>query len=91
MFGSAIWTNRRLHYYWEQEMNPPSTDFVADVLVTCDGEVNFTDQSTNIPYAWAWDFGDGTASVQVNPSHTYSTDGFYTIQFITTNAFGSTL
>ena len=73
----------------EQEMNPPSTDFVADVLVTCDGEVNFTDQSTNIPYAWAWDFGDGTTSVQVNPSYTYTTDGFYTVQLITTNAFGS--
>jgi PKD repeat protein len=73
----------------EQEMIPPVTNFSATPTITCDGIVSFTDMSENIPYAWAWDFGDGTTSVQVNPTHTYTMDGTYTVQLITTNAYGN--
>ncbi len=73
----------------EQDSTPPVVDFEADVLHTCDGVVNFTDLSTNIPYAWAWDFGDGNTSVQQNPTHTYITDGIFDVELIATNQFGS--
>ncbi len=73
----------------EQEPFPPNTNFTSDVVYTCDGTVEFEDLSTNIPYAWAWNFGDGSTSVAKNPTHTYTTDGTYDVQLITTNQYGS--
>lgn len=73
----------------EQLALPPTTDFTSDVVYTCDGTVNFEDLSTNIPYAWSWNFGDGGTSVAKNPTHTYTTDGVYTVQLISTNQYGS--
>ena len=40
--------------------------------------VTFTDASTGIIDAWAWDFGDGNTSTERNPSHTYTQPGQYT-------------
>jgi hypothetical protein len=52
-------------------------------------EVQFTDLSTNSPNVWAWDFGDGTTSMNQNPSHTYDSSGFYTVTLIAHNDNGS--
>mgnify|MGYP003948454547 CR=1 FL=1 len=73
----------------EQDVSPPAVDFTSNVVLTCDGVVNFSDLSTNIPFAWAWDFGDGNTSVQQNPTHTYTTDGIYNVELIATNSFGN--
>ena len=73
----------------EQLMLKPEANFSSSTINTCDGFVSFTDLSTNIPYAWAWNFGDGGTSVAKNPSHTYAADGTYTVQLIATNAYGS--
>ena len=51
--------------------------------------VQFTDQSTNTPTSWAWDFGDGSTSSEQNPSHTYTSAGDFTVQLIAANAGGS--
>ncbi|HUK38389.1 MAG TPA: DUF2341 domain-containing protein [Methanomicrobiales archaeon] len=51
--------------------------------------VTFTDQSTNTPTAWAWDFGDGATSQQQNPVHVYTTPGVYTVALGVSNAGGS--
>lgn len=51
--------------------------------------VQFTDQSTNTPTSWAWDFGDSTSSTTQNPSKTYTTAGTYTVTLTATNATGS--
>ena len=51
--------------------------------------VNFTDQSTNNPTSWQWDFGDGNTSTQQNPSHTYNNNGTYTVSLTATNDYGS--
>lgn len=67
---------------------PPDTRFTADYLTTCSGNVRFSDQSTNLPTSWLWDFGDGNTSIQKNPLHTYLTDGSYTVKLISTNQFG---
>lgn len=73
----------------EQLALPPTTNFTSNLTYTCDGTVEFEDLSTNIPYAWSWNFGDGGTSVAKNPTHNYTADGLYTVQLITTNQYGS--
>lgn len=48
---------------------------------------NFTDLTTNAPILWTWDFGDGTGSALQNPSHTYTSPGFYNVTLVTENIF----
>ena len=53
--------------------------------------VQFADESTENPAAWAWDFdNDGlTDSTSQNPSHVYSVPGSYTVKLTASNAIGS--
>lgn len=51
--------------------------------------VNFTNTSTGAT-SYSWDFGDGGSSTDANPSHTYATDGTYTVILSATNACGTT-
>ncbi|HOI13823.1 MAG TPA: PKD domain-containing protein, partial [Methanoculleus sp.] len=51
--------------------------------------VQFTDLSTGSPTSWSWDFGDGTSSIEQNPSHIYTSAGNYTVNLTTSNADGS--
>lgn len=52
--------------------------------------VYFTDNSTNSPTSWSWNFGDGTpASTVKNPKHIYSTGGNYTVTLTARNEAGS--
>lgn len=39
---------------------------------------------------YLWNFGDGDTSTMVNPSHTYSGDGTYTVSLTGTNSCGTT-
>lgn len=51
--------------------------------------VYFTDQSTNGPTSWQWDFGDGNSSDLQNPSHTYQNPGSFTVELTVSNSSGS--
>lgn len=53
--------------------------------------VQFTDQSTNEPTSWEWDFNnDGTVdSTEQNPTYTFNTAGTYTVKLTATNSAGS--
>lgn len=50
--------------------------------------VLFTDVSSGEPVSWVWDFGDGGASTERHPSHTYSKAGTYTVKLTVGNEFG---
>jgi PKD repeat protein len=39
--------------------------------------VNFTNESTGVVTSWLWNFGDGTTSAGVNPTHTYDSPRTY--------------
>jgi len=45
-------------------------------------QVTFTSTSVNAHH-FSWTFGDGANSIEENPVHTYSTQGNYTVTFIT--------
>jgi gliding motility-associated-like protein len=61
----------------------PSANFSAAPLTSCAGQpINFTDLSTGAPDAWRWEFGDNKTSTAQNPSHSYDTSGFITVQLI---------
>lgn len=51
--------------------------------------VQFTDTSSGSVLSWLWTFGDGDTSTSQNPSHTYSTDGTYTVTLHITTAGGT--
>jgi hypothetical protein len=51
--------------------------------------VAFTDQSSNYPTSWLWDFGDGWTSTEQNPSHLYEVPGTYTVTLSVSSPGGS--
>lgn len=52
--------------------------------------VQFTDNSTNNPVSWNWNFGDGTANdTRKDPSHLYQDTGTYNVTLTAANPFGS--
>ena len=51
--------------------------------------VTFTDQSSNSPTIWQWDFGDSGTSTEQNPSHIYNNNGTYTVTLSVTNNYGN--
>lgn len=51
--------------------------------------VAFTDTSAGSPTSWAWDFGDSMGSMEQNPTHTYASDGTYTVRLTASNSAGS--
>lgn len=67
----------------------PAPDFSAPDVTDCKVPftVNFNDLSAGA-VSWEWHFGDGGTSTVQNPSHTYTTAGFYTVTLITTGANG---
>jgi gliding motility-associated-like protein len=63
------------------------------LTAVCDGVASvFTDQSTMVQpgqfSAWQWDFGDGNASAQPSPTHTFATDGTYAVTLTVTTSDG---
>lgn len=67
---------------------PPVAAFTASPLFTCDGAVQFTDGTQNLPTGWTWDFGDGNGSNLASPLHIYGASGTYSVQLIAINANG---
>ncbi len=76
--------------------NSVVSDFTVCVPAQCqayftysigaNGNVQFTNTSSGagISYTSAWSFGDGSNSTQQNPSHTYTSNGTYTVRLAIT-------
>ncbi len=54
----------------------------------CTGQTTFSTLGLNHPTSYFWDFGDGDTSTAVNPVHTYTSDGNFTITLIGCNSSG---
>jgi PKD repeat protein len=68
----------------------PSAQFTANITEgTAPLPVQFTDLSAGTPTSWKWDFGDGTNSTEVNPTHIYIDVGSYLVNLTVTNTIGN--
>jgi PKD repeat protein len=69
----------------------PEAAFTAEPLYALVGEnVVFNNESTGTePLSYEWNFGDGTTSSNVNPTHAYTAEGDYTVTLTASNAWGS--
>jgi PKD repeat protein len=65
---------------------PPVAAFTASSTIACQdyGVIQFQNNSTGYD-SCVWDFGDGTTSNLVSPSHAYAIDGVFTVKLIVYN------
>ncbi|MGI6337899.1 MAG: PKD domain-containing protein [Bacteroidales bacterium] len=76
--------------YEESQVLAPVAAFAANRTSINEGQsIQFTDQSTNNPTSWSWNFGDGSTSTSRNPLHTYLTEGIYSVSLTVSNTTGS--
>lgn len=72
----------------------PDAEFSeSETMITTGGQITFTDESTNSPITWAWEFegGDPTTSTEQNPIVTYATSGTFGVILTVTNDTGTGL
>jgi PKD repeat protein len=62
--------------------------FTATVGGSCGNMVTTTNSSTGTNNQYAWDFGDGSVSSEVTPTHYYTAGGFKTITLTILNGVG---
>ncbi len=77
---------------------PPTADFSVNDAAQCLANNEFVFNNTSntgsavqpeAPLNYAWDFGDGTTSTDMNPVKVYAAAGTYTVKLITTNTYGA--
>jgi PKD repeat protein len=73
---------------WNLLINNPSANFSASVSANTATFTNLS-SSINTTLNYFWNFGDGNTSSIQNPSHTYTTNGTYTITLIASNCIFS--
>lgn len=67
---------------------PPTPPLAAFDPAAHNLSVAFANNSANAT-DYAWDFGDGATSTEMNPVHDYATDGVYTVKLVASNAEGN--
>jgi serine protease len=72
--------------YSALQNNPPVANAGGDYTGTEDIAVSFNGSASsdpdNDPLTYRWDFGDGATGTGVNPTHTYTGGGIYTVTLI---------
>ena len=66
---------------WNLHINNPSANFNESIS---GNTATFTNLSTSLnnTLTYSWDFGDGNTSSVQNPSHTFATNGTYTVTLV---------
>lgn len=87
--GGVVRSGFEIDWNCNYPTTSPTADFTVSMDTSCTGQFSFTDNSSEGPTSWLWDFGDGTTSNAQDPSHTYIQNGNFNVSLIATNSFGS--
>jgi bacillolysin len=61
------------------------TNFVANQITSCSLPANISfNNTTSAGLTYTWNFGDNTSSSTINPSHTYTANGTYSVKLVAT-------
>ena len=66
----------------------PTADFAYTDTVTCDGRIQFFDESLNLATDWFWLFDNGETSTEKNPFTRFDSTALYNITLIASNPIG---
>ncbi len=67
----------------------PGFEFTPDFVMLPDQPVQFFNTTYLIDeQTYLWDFGDGTSSTEVKPSHQYTYEGFFDVKLVATSLHG---
>lgn len=70
-------------------VSKPFAGFHSPDTVTCtDKPISFINESTGTGLTYTWHFGDGSTGSQLNPVHTYTNTGIYTVQLDVRDQYG---
>lgn len=86
--GDPAHENNIVFRAWDSESFTPVMPIANFTSIADLGEVTFTNLSTEASGCYAWDFGDGTTSAEVNPVHDYATAGSYLVCLTASNPYG---
>ena len=68
----------------------PVASFTSNSNSICIGNsISFSDNSSNAPTSWLWNFGDNATSAEQNPQHVFTTAGTYNVSLSVSNSAGS--
>lgn len=81
----------RRHVIWhcQSGIEVPIADFSISTNFACNDAILFIDESQHLPESHFWDFGDGTFSIEQNPTHAYSQSGNFSVKLKVENQLGS--
>lgn len=68
----------------------PIAQFTADSISCTSGPIQFINLSTGNLVNYTWNFGDGNTSNAPAPTHTYASEGTYTVTLTIVDQFGCT-
>lgn len=71
-----------------QKGAPLFNKITSNKINTCDGEVTFSSNYANA-ISYLWDFGDGTSSTDMNPTHIYTAENDYSVSLTMVTHFGT--
>ena len=86
--GGASTTSKQILIQQSVQAQLPVANFTFSGNGTAPSTVSFSNTSTNAT-GYNWDFGDGSSSTSLNPTHTYTTGGAFSVILTATNSAGN--
>ena len=69
-------------------ISKPVAAFKGDTLSCTSNVISFKNLSTGPSLKYLWNFGDGSTSAQLNPTHLYASEGIFSVSLSITDLYG---